>query len=173
MDHMRKNERRIPLRFPGKGATNFTVVPIEEIAASGLTIDSGALRPVVLVVDDEPSVADAYTKILNKGGYAAVAAYDGEGALETALLMPPDLLITDATLPGMSGVELAIAVSEKIPDCKILLIADPVETDDEPAYANPGKIALDLLVKPIAPTDLLAQVSATIKTRKTELEPCA
>lgn len=170
---MPKSKAGVPLRFPGKPATNFTIVPMEEISASGLSVDSGALRPIVLVVDDEPSVADAYTEILNQSGYAAVAAYDGEGALETALLMPPDLLITDAALPGMSGVELAIAVNERIPDCKILLIADPVEIDVLPAKAGTGKIALELLVKPIAPTDLLAQVSAVIEPGKTELKPCA
>jgi DNA-binding response OmpR family regulator len=170
---MRKNEAGMSLGSAQKAATYFTVVPIEAIGASGLFVDSGALRPVVLVVDDEPAVADAYTKILNQGGYAAVAAYDGEGALETALLMPPDLLITDAALPGMSGLELAIAVSKKVLDCKILLIADPVEIDGLPAEASTGKIALELLVKPVAPTDLLAQVSATIKPAKNVLEPCA
>jgi DNA-binding response OmpR family regulator len=170
---MQKSKAGAPLSFPGKPATNFTIVPIEEISASGLSVDSGALRPMVLVVDDEPSVADAYTEILNQSGYAAVAAYDGEGALETALLMPPDLLITDAALPGMSGIELAIAVSEKIPNCKILLIADPVETDVQPAEAGAVRISLELLTKPIAPTELLAQVSATIEPGKTELKPCA
>jgi DNA-binding response OmpR family regulator len=170
---MQKSKVGAPLRFPGKAATNFTVVPIEEVTASGLSVDTGALRPIVLVVDDELSVADAYTKILNQGGYAAVAAYDCEGALEMALLMPPDLLIADATLPGMSGIELAIAVNRKIPDCKILLIADPVEIDVLPAEASTGKITLELLVRPIAPTDLLAQVSATIESGKTELKTCA
>ena len=57
-------------------------------------------RPVVLVVDDESVIADTLAEILTRSGYTGVAEYDGDSALETALLMPPEMLITDVVLPG-------------------------------------------------------------------------
>ena len=43
--------------------------------------DADSYRPVVLVVDDESVIADTLTEILNRSGFAALPAYDGEGAL--------------------------------------------------------------------------------------------
>ena len=54
------------------------------------------------------SIAETVAAILSQSGYAAMTAYDGQEAMEIALLTPPELLITDVSLPGMSGIELAI-----------------------------------------------------------------
>jgi DNA-binding response OmpR family regulator len=118
---------------------------------------------MVLVAGDEPGAADTLVDILNQNGYAAVAAYDGESALETALVVPPELLITDLVLPGMSGIDLAIAVDGKFPDCKILLLAgQPLQTG-LPAAANREGHQFVLLDKTIQPDDLLANAAATLK----------
>jgi CheY-like chemotaxis protein len=80
-------------------------VPLSELTAKGIKPDTTPLRPVVLVVDDEPIITDTIVAILNNKGYAATGAYDGEMALEMSSLIPPALLITDVAMPRMSGIE--------------------------------------------------------------------
>jgi len=104
-------------------ATSFPIVPVEEIPASDPSDAASALRPMVLVVDDKPAIADELTENLDRSGYAAIAAYDAETALETALLMPPDLALIDAQLSGSSGIDLATCLREKLPDCKIVMFS--------------------------------------------------
>jgi DNA-binding response OmpR family regulator len=143
--------------------TNFQTVPVKDIPPPEPSDGASADRPVVLVVDDEPAVADTLSEILAQGGYAALAAYDGEDALETALLIPPELVIADIKLPGMSGIQLAAAVKGRFPDCKILLLSEPSASSDALELAKVDGKELELLNKPINPTDLLARVSATLK----------
>jgi DNA-binding response OmpR family regulator len=133
--------------------SNFPVVPLEDVPASVPTNSSNKRRPVVLVVDDESAIADTLSEILTLSGYAAMPAYDGEEALETALLMPPELLITDVMLPGMSGIELAISIRRIFPDCRVLLFSGQAATSE-------------LLNKPVYPTDLLRRVSESLDLAK-------
>ena len=110
--------------------TRIENIPVSELTDKGVLPDATPLRPVVLVVDDEPIIADTIVAILNSKGFAASAAYDGETALEMALLIPPALLITDVAMPGMSGIALAIDVTKAIPDCRILLFSGQEVTHD-------------------------------------------
>lgn len=120
-------------------------------------------RPSVLIVDDESIIADTLAEILVRNGYAAVAAYDGAGALETALLKPPEMLITDVMLPGMSGIELAIQVRRIYPECKTLLFSGQAGTSDLLASAHRAGHQFTLLTKPVHPKDLLAWVTESLK----------
>lgn len=120
-------------------------------------------RPSVLIVDDESVIADTLTEILNRSGYAATAAYDGESAMETALLKPPEMLITDVVLPGMNGIELAITIKRIFPDCKTLLFSGQASTSDMLASAKSAGHHFTLLSKPVHPKDLLAWVSQSLK----------
>jgi DNA-binding response OmpR family regulator len=125
-------------------------------------------RPMVLVIDDEPAVADTLVEILNNSGYAAIATYDGEDALETALLMPPELVIADVGLPGLSGIEVATVLRTKLPECKVLLLSGQRGTSglSEPVKMDGNGFAV--IDKPIRPTDLLAQVSESLKPRRAD-----
>jgi DNA-binding response OmpR family regulator len=143
----------------------FETVSVKDIPVSEQLKESIANRPVVLVVDDESVIADTLAEILNRKGYAAVPVYDAEEALETALVMPPELLLTDVVLPGMSGIELAIKMKRIFPDCKILLFSGQAATTEMLTSANRAGHRFDLLSKPIHPSDLLAHVSASLKPR--------
>jgi DNA-binding response OmpR family regulator len=127
---------------------------------------NGGHRPVVMVVDDESSIADTLAEILSRSGYAAVAAYDADSALETALLNPPEMLITDVVLPGTNGIDLAIHMRRIFPDCKIILFSGQASTADLLAAANREGHQFVLLSKPVHPTDLLARISESLKPRK-------
>jgi CheY-like chemotaxis protein len=135
------------------------VVPINTVPPA----DTHSYRPVVLVVDDESVIADTLAEILSRSGYAAMAAYDGEDALETALLTPPEMLITDVILPGINGIELAMRVRRIFPDCKVLLFSGQAHSTDLLAHAISAGHRFNLLRKPIHPRDLLAEVAEYLK----------
>ena len=142
--------------------SNFPVVSLEGVPAAVPQNSSSKRRPVVLVVDDESAIADTLSEILTLSGYAAMPAYDGEEALETALLMPPELLITDVMLPGMSGIELAISMRRIFPDCRVLLFSGQAATSDLLIRAQTAGHHFTLLSKPVHPTDLLRRVSESL-----------
>lgn len=144
----------------------FPTVPLQDVPSPGSVENNEPYRPVVMVVDDESSIADTLAEILSRSGYAAVTAYDGDSALETALLMPPEMLITDVVLPGMSGIDLAITVKRIFPDCKIILFSGQASTADLLAAANRDGHQFVLLSKPVHPGDLLARIAGSLKPRK-------
>ena len=138
---------------------NFEVVPLSQVPSTLPTAQTPNLR-VVLVVDDEPLIANTLVAILRKQNYAATAAYNAAEALAIAKIIPPDYLITDILMPRMTGIDLAIAIKESIPDCKILLFSGHVnvtQLEDDPrcaAYDFP------MLSKPIHPDILLANLAS-------------
>lgn len=134
------------------------VVPLDQVPPE----DTHPYRPVVLVVDDESAIADTLSEILSRSGYAAIPAYDGNEALETALVTPPEVLITDVILPGMSGVELAIRLRRIYPECRVLLFSGQASTADLLASAKHEGHHFTLLTKPVHPRDLLAHVSDSL-----------
>lgn len=131
------------------------VVPIDQVPPP----ETGGYRRSILVVDDESAIADTMTEILSRSGYLAMTAYDAEEALETALVTPPELLITDVMLPGMSGIELAITMRRIFPDCKILLCSGQAIALDLLASARNEGHNFTLLTKPVHPRDMLARVA--------------
>jgi DNA-binding response OmpR family regulator len=115
-------------------------------------------RPIVMVVDDERVIANTLAVILNQQA-TSMAFYDGESALDAAHRIAPDLLLADVVMPGMSGVELAIAMKNVAPQCKVLLFSGQATTINLLADARAAGHNFTLLQKPIHPTDLLARIS--------------
>jgi CheY-like chemotaxis protein len=141
-----------------------TVSPsVAPAGKSALSLQSGrrsrtGRRPRILVVDEESLTADTLAEILRQNGYATEAANDGNGALKRVLLSPPDLVITDVALPGMSGVQLAVTIKRVYPDCKILLYSGQASTPELIRSPHLAPYDFTLLSKPVRPKDLLALV---------------
>jgi CheY-like chemotaxis protein len=148
----------------------FETVPLADVIVKNkLSPDTtGKTSPVVLVVDDEQVIADTLVAILSRSGYMAIAAYDGASALETAGVIPPQMVITDVCMPGMTGIELAITLRELVPDCKVLLFSGQASTADLLAAARSAGHEFAALTKPIHPTELLAHVSECLGSSITE-----
>lgn len=144
----------------------FPTVPLKDVPVHSDKKRAEEYRPVVMVVDDESVIADTLAEILCRSGYSGIAAYDGDSALETALLTPPEMLITDVVLPGISGIELAIKVRRIFPDCKIILFSGQASTADLLASARADGHHFTLLNKPLHPQDLLHQVAQGLKPAK-------
>ena len=150
---------------------NFQVVPITDVAKTDESIHTGKHRPVVLVVDDERVIADTLSMILRKNGFSTLTAYDGKRALELASVSSPELLISDVVMPGMTGVELAIALTHMIPSCKVLLFSGQAATADLLENARNAGYNFTTLTKPVHPTDMLRRISECLTTRRTLSAP--
>ena len=95
---------------------NFEVIPLPNVPAGPHLMTNTPRLQTILVVDDEPLIADTLVAILRSKNYAASAAYNGLDAIMSAELAPPDILITDVMMPGMNGIDLAVSVKSLIPD---------------------------------------------------------
>jgi DNA-binding NtrC family response regulator len=140
---------------------NFPVVSLEDVSMND-TVVHAARNPMVLVVDDEKIIADTLSIILSKSGFATMTAYDATTALELAKATPPDLLISDVVMPGMTGVELAITMTHIVPACKVLLFSGQAATIDLLAKARESGHDFTTLTKPVHPTDMLRRVTQSL-----------
>jgi CheY-like chemotaxis protein len=100
----------------------------------------------VLVVDDNRDSADTMRLLVQSMGYDAEAAYDGATALRLTLASPPDLLLLDIGLPGLSGLEVARRIEAEIVDPpKLIAVSgygqegDREETSKAGFYAHLSK----------------------------------
>src|SRR5271165_1231726 len=77
----------------------------------------------VLVVDDEKLIADTSAEILQRAGFHARTAYNGWAALDMVASFQRYYLLTDVLMPGLNGVQLAIAVSKRKPGTRVVLFS--------------------------------------------------
>ncbi len=119
---------------------------------------SGQDCPVVLVVDDEETLANTTVEILNMSGFCAFVAYDGQTAMELAEKLHPDILLTDVVMPQMNGIELAMAITRLLPNTLILLISGQAGTIDLLEKARQDGHAFELVAKPIHPMKLIERL---------------
>jgi two-component system cell cycle sensor histidine kinase/response regulator CckA len=79
----------------------------------------------ILIAEDEPMIRSLLQRLLNLWGYRTLVAEDGKRALEVADQHPGeiDLLLSDVTMPGMGGPELAEKLTKKRPRLKVILMS--------------------------------------------------
>lgn len=114
---------------------------------------SGKLR--VFVVDDEPTIADTTTAILNREGFEACAIYSGEHAVRMASVIRPHVLVCDVMMPGMNGIQTSMRIRQIVPDCRIILITGHTAAGDLLKRAKETGFIFELLAKPIHPSVVL------------------
>ena len=139
---------------------HFEKIPVAELVKRGLVPDLSTNAAVILVVDDERVIADTLAAILCRSGYAAFPVYDAQSALEFAGAIVPDLVITDVSMPGMNGIEMAIALKSTQPEIKILLFSGQAATADLLEKARAQGYEFEILAKPVHPQDLLNRLRA-------------
>jgi CheY-like chemotaxis protein len=139
---------------------NYEVIRLTEIPTGKPAADRENAQRTVLVVDDEHVIADTLSIILSKNGLSVMTAYDGEAALELADGLAPDLLLSDVMLgPGINGSQLAIELTQRCPDCKVLLFSGHAATADLLADAREMGYDFALMTKPVHPADLLKRIA--------------
>ena len=115
-------------------------------------------RKIVFVVDDERVIADTLALILKRSGYDAKPFYSGESAMQEGEVSPPQLLISDVAMPGMSGIDLAIYFRMRYSNCKILLFSGQANTEYLLKKADEEGYHFEIVSKPIHPADLLTKL---------------
>lgn len=120
----------------------------------------GAMKPTILVVDDENSIVESLVAILNQSGFDAVGANNGLDAVHNVSNNCPNILLTDVAMPKMDGIRLAITVRQKCPSTRILLILGQSATVDYLEQARAQGHSFEFLPKPIEPDDLLERLQS-------------
>lgn len=113
------------------------------------------LQAKVLVVDDERLLADTTGAILRRAGYDVKIAYDGFDAVEFVHSFGPDYVLTDILMPGMNGVELAIAVKRLSPSTRVVLFSGQAGIYDILEESRAKGFEFPLLAKPVHPFKLI------------------
>ncbi len=116
----------------------------------------------ILVVDDEPLLANTLAVIFQRAGYTASAVYSGEEALSSIAAHPPSLIVADVVMSGMDGVALAKIVRMSYPNCQVLLFSGNAETQDLLEAAEHEGYAFEILAKPVPPLYMLAKVASLL-----------
>jgi len=118
--------------------------------------ERGPRRLRVLVVEDDGATARTWLRLLGSLGHEVEAASDGPAALRTAEARPPDVVLLDLGLPGMSGHEVARRLRQMDFEPRPLLIAI-TRLGEEGDRVTSYEVGVDLhLVKPVAVEELTA-----------------
>jgi CheY-like chemotaxis protein len=115
----------------------------------------------IVVVDDEPVIAETVVEILKEEGFHAVSVSNGAAAIELAKTLLPDIILSDVIMPGMNGIETAIRIREIVPACKIILFSGQAATVDLLENARRQGHRFEVLAKPISPDHLISVVRTT------------
>jgi len=119
-------------------------------------------RGSVLVVDDEPTIAEVVARYLDRAGYATSVAHDGTQALACAAHSRPDLVVLDLMLPGIDGLEVMRRLRDRDPPpIGVILLTARGEESDRVIGLRLG--ADDYVVKPFSPAELVARVDAVLR----------
>jgi DNA-binding response OmpR family regulator len=119
-------------------------------------------RGSVLVVDDEPTIAEVVARYLERAGYRARIACDGVQAIEAAAAQRPDLVVLDLMLPRIDGLEVMRRLREQDRDrIAVILLTAKGEESDRVIGLRLG--ADDYVVKPFSPAELVARVDAVLR----------
>ncbi len=117
-------------------------------------------RARILVVDDDPTVAEVVAGYLDRAGFAVDVVGDGPSAVARAAARRPDLVVLDLMLPGMDGLEVCRRLREDGPLPVVMLTARG-EEDDRILGLEVG--ADDYVAKPFSPRELVLRVGAVLR----------
>ncbi|MET9326390.1 MtrAB system response regulator MtrA [Tsukamurella sp. NPDC003166] len=124
------------------------------------------MKPRILVIDDDPALAEMLTIVLRNEGFDSTVVGDGTQALSAAREFRPDLVLLDLMLPGMNGIDVCrvLRADSSVP---IVMLTAKADTVDVVLGLESG--ADDYVIKPFKPKELVARVRARL--RRTDDEP--
>jgi DNA-binding response OmpR family regulator len=118
---------------------------------------------LILVAEDEPSIAEIVSLYLERAGYEVVTVADGAAALELLERQEPELIVLDLMLPKVDGLEITRHMRARGDVPIIMLTARGSETD---RIAGLEMGADDYVVKPFSPQELVSRVRAVLRRSK-------
>ncbi|MDN5914604.1 MAG: response regulator transcription factor [Pseudonocardia sp.] len=123
------------------------------------------MKSRVLVVDDDPALAEMLTIVLRGEGFETAVVADGTRALPAVREVDPDVVLLDLMLPGMNGIDVcrAIRAESGVP---IVMLTAKSDTVDVVLGLESG--ADDYVVKPFKPKELVARIRARVRRNDSE-----
>ena len=118
------------------------------------------MSKTVLVIDDEPKIADLCRDYLHAAGYSVLTAADGLQGLALARRERPDLVVLDLMLPGLDGLDVCRALRQE-GSVPIIMLTARVDESDRLVGLELG--ADDYLTKPFSPRELVARVRTVLR----------
>ena len=153
----------------GLGARFTFTIPASAAAEAAAPADDpnrapgqGGRKTPILVVDDDPETLRYVRAVLSDAGYAPVVTADPEGLSRIVRLEHPKLVLLDLMLPGTDGIELMKQVPE-LDDVPVVFISAYGRDETIARALESG--AVDYIVKPFSPTELVARVRAALRDR--------
>ena len=138
-----------------------------DVLATAATVGRPLMR--VLVVEDDPIIADFVAGGLREAGFAVDVAGDGPGGLARALETRPDAAIVDIMLPGLDGLALIETLRRRGVNTPVLILSARHTVDDRVRGLQSG--GDDYLTKPFAFPELLARMQALVRRSSGAVEP--
>jgi DNA-binding response OmpR family regulator len=117
----------------------------------------------VLVVEDDPDIAELVVRYLDKAGYSTMRVSSGRDALDSVRTKPPDLMVLDLMLPHVDGLEVCrlLRANEKTAGIPIIMLTARAEESERIVGLEIG--ADDYLAKPFSPNELVARIKALLR----------
>ena len=104
----------------------------------------------IMIVDDEPQVAEVLAKSLGRQGHKTTVVHSGEEALRIINIATPDALFLDVSMPGINGLEVLAEVRRTRPQLAVVVITGHATPDEVEQVKKLG--AVDVIPKPAALT---------------------
>ena len=117
---------------------------------------------LILIVDDSPTEVHVFQKALERHGSRTAAAADGAEGIKLARDLSPDLIFMDIVMPGMNGYQATrtLANDPKTSSIPIIMVTTKGQETDRIWGLRQG--AVDYMVKPVSPDQLVAKAQATL-----------
>jgi two-component system, OmpR family, phosphate regulon response regulator PhoB len=127
------------------------------------------MQSTILVVEDEPAIAELLSVNLGFAGHRVMVAHDAEAAIAMIGTEVPDLVLLDWMLPGLSGVRLAkkLRSEDRTRDVPIIMLTARTDEADKVEGLETG--ADDYITKPFSPKELMARIKAVMRRRAPQL----
>ena len=156
----------VQMRSEPQAGTTFTLWFPRAAQQPALPLAAADATPVavgrVLLVEDNPAVADVATRIIESAGYVVRRTHDPTQALEIWRNDPADILVTDVEMPGLSGIRLSERLRAITPDLRTLFITGH-STEQIDLDAHPGRSAI--VMKPFRRQELLTTLAKLLAER--------
>lgn len=117
----------------------------------------------ILLADDHPSFPKLVESLLKPAFDVLGIVFDGESILEAYTRLKPDIIVTDISMPVLSGIEAAVRLRKSGCTAKVIFLTVHADPDFVRAALSTG--ALGYVVKPRVATDLLAAIKEVLEGR--------
>jgi len=127
----------------------------------------------ILVVEDDPDIAELVARYLDKAGFTTERVASGRDALQAIAARPPELLVLDLMLPHVDGLEVCrrVRANEATATMPIIMLTARAEESERIVGLELG--ADDYLAKPFSPNELVARVRALLRRAQRDTTPPA